>query len=515
MEIVQANWRGKCLTHRKDRDGMHVAMSGSNALLYFPVVAEPNSTYRVSLELRKEGGNGIAYCNIYGNKSFDFPHVPIFCENTDWGMRDFDLKVGTYPKTLSLMFRIWRNPGGTGTLAVKRIIVAKMEASNDQVWIPCDEKPAIQDVPAPDASNDQPELSAGTTEQDRADPEFKFSRFDGPPDGTKVMFLHYTDDNISQFSLTEAFAENGFRVCSFCFNECFHAVGSSATQKMILDTAKTFGPDWIHMQLQFFDKMVSLDTVRELRSAHPDACITNWTADIRAVAVPYFVEVGKLIHRPLITSEGQLELYRTAGCGNVDYWQIGFDPKRFFRKSDDERALLQEKYKHDFSFCANRNVKANFPGAAFREEVARGMSQAFGKRFGLYGYKWDLPGVKQSLRGTARFYDQNDIYNGSKVVISSNHFNDVRKYFSDRQLVCLATGTLTVSTYIPGLEEYFVNGKDLVWFKTAAECVELCRHYAGHPQEADAIGKAGAEKVMKEHTYSKRVAELAKRLGFK
>lgn len=524
MEIIQASWRGSQLNYRRDENSAYVTMMGGDSLLYFPVVVEPNSAYRLTIEIRRDSGNGIACCNIFGNQKFDFPHAQIYCSSSEWETHDIDLQTAAFPKTLPLVFRLWRKPDGTGNLSIRRIIVGKILRNPLQITLWPEKKDSESNGVATSFDAvavlppEPPSVRQYVAHQSAAvisAQVMRYVRFDNSEGSPKVLFLHYTDNNISQFGLTDAFIENGFNVCSFCFNQSFDALGHRATQKAILDLAKTFKPDWIHMQLQFFDHMVSADTIREVRAVCPSAYITNWTADIRSIAMPYFVEIGKIVHRPLITSEGQLALYRSAGCKNVDYWQIGYDPKHFYRKSERERADLRERRRHDVSFCANRNLKANFPGAAMRERIAVGLSRLFVNRFGLYGYKWDLNAVRKSFRGPVGFYQQNDIYNGSVVAVSSNHFNDIRKYFSDRQLVCLATGTLTVSSYIPGLEEYFTNGKDLVWFKTPEECVELCRHYAQHPNEAEEIGATGAKKALAEHTYFQRVAELSKRLGFK
>ncbi len=105
------------------------------------------------------------------------------------------------------------------------------------------------------------------------------------------------------------------------------------------------------------------------------------------------------------------------------------------------------------------------------------------------------------------------LYNGSKIVISVNNFNDVEMYFSARQLNAMASGTLTVSAYIPGLEKYFTNGEDLVWFKTADECVDLVNYYLDHEDEARRIGMNGSKKVLENHTKINRIKEMRDRLG--
>jgi hypothetical protein len=86
-------------------------------------------------------------------------------------------------------------------------------------------------------------------------------------------------------------------------------------------------------------------------------------------------------------------------------------------------------------------------------------------------------------------------------------------YFSDRQLITMASGTPVVCKYIPGLERYFENKKDVAWFNSIDECVGLVSYYLQHPEEAAAMGKSGAKKAIEQHSYQIRVKELAMRIG--
>lgn len=124
MEILQPLWRGTMIQSRKDVGGKYVAMRGAKSLLYIPVDVSPNSTYRVTLELKRSGGNGLAFCNIYGNRKFDFCQSKISCSGSSWNTYDIDITTKEFPKTLPLVFRIWRSPAGTGELFVRKIVIS-------------------------------------------------------------------------------------------------------------------------------------------------------------------------------------------------------------------------------------------------------------------------------------------------------------------------------------------------------------------------------------------------------
>ena len=84
MDIIQTHWRGKQLGHKKDGSGNYATMMGVQSLLYFPVVIKENSTYKITIEARKDSGNGTIYCNIYGNINYNFAQTAICCNDTIW-----------------------------------------------------------------------------------------------------------------------------------------------------------------------------------------------------------------------------------------------------------------------------------------------------------------------------------------------------------------------------------------------------------------------------------------------
>jgi glycosyltransferase involved in cell wall biosynthesis len=142
VEILQPSWRGRSTYTRKDSSGKKfTAMVGKNALLYLPIRVLEGSIYRITIELYKESGNGIVYCNIYGNRNFDFPAAKIECNRNGWCTYDADIKTKSFPKTVPMMFRIWRAPDGTGTMLIRKVIVELIEANEKFL-----EKPVIVSV---------------------------------------------------------------------------------------------------------------------------------------------------------------------------------------------------------------------------------------------------------------------------------------------------------------------------------------------------------------------------------
>lgn len=329
------------------------------------------------------------------------------------------------------------------------------------------------------------------------------------PEAPKVFFVPV---NTLMVDYYKAFMDNGFELHTLNFEgkwdpKQYLSKYQPVMEQKFLQACKNIKPDWVFMLMD--QPLISTKTIQQAKKILPKALFTNWTGDVRAGPKPGVLELGKVVDITLIVSTGQIELYKSLGFKDVKFLQAGVNVNAFMPLPNREQ--LRKKYNHDIVFCANNH--GSYPGAGIRRDVATKLSKIYGNRFAVYGRNWDKF-CRASARKPIPYNDQNIVYNGSKIVISANNFNDIDMYFSARQLNGMASGTLTVSCYIPGLEKYFENKKDLVWFKSADECVELVKYYLAHEDEAEEIGMNGSKKVLKHHTKYARIKEISKELGF-
>jgi len=503
VEIKQQSWRGRELSFIKKPGEGCVVLNGVKSLLSIPVVVSQNTKYKIILEIKKESGNGILFCNLFGNRNFDFPAVEIETQNELWKKKEFVLSTGKFPNVLPIALRFWRGPKGNGKVCIKKIYVEFIESdSNIENKIKIEED--SDKIKESEFGIVEGLLDNLIKESDFVSNKF-VKLFNGS--GVKVLYLPLNNREVQQTGMEDAFVNNNVKLCSYDFYTHF-TLKPKESNLFLIALANWFRPDFIHMQLQD-TKAVLPETLKTIKRNLPNVYISNWTGDIRTEPIDYFIKVSKETDLSLISSVGQLELYKSAGCKNVDYWQIGYDPKFFYRKSDFERTELGKKYNHDIIFCGNKIGWAKFPGTDLRQKTLSLFNDAFGKKFCAYGAGYSCS------RGSLNFFKQNEVCNSAKIILSINHFNDVELYFSDRQLVSMASGTLTLSKYIPGLEKYFENKKDLVWFNTEEEALELAKYYLDHPEEAEEIGKNGAKKVLEEHTYFCKAKELLEKVPIK
>lgn len=268
----------------------------------------------------------------------------------------------------------------------------------------------------------------------------------------------------------------------------------------------SFKPDLIHMQIQHTN-VIDGKTISTIKKRLPNTIISNWTGDARVYIPKTYREVARYCDFNFISSTGQIDMFQKSIGRPVKYWQIGFDPKLYYPSPTKPKSFLW-----DACFIANYNKKENYPGRAAREQTSMILRRNFKDRFCLYGGSWPN---KFGSKGSLDQKRAAQAYHKSVCSISVSHFNDLNHYFSDRLLMCMASGRPTISLKFPKWESYFTNNCDLVMVDNVEDIPNKIIWLKNNPDIADYIGKSGAEKVHAEHTYFSRVNELLEIVGLK
>ncbi len=313
----------------------------------------------------------------------------------------------------------------------------------------------------------------------------------------KVLYLPLNDADGVQQGMYDAWNNVGvqLQICDF-HRIWLRTKNKGEVARDFLEKVKSFQPHLIHMQLQFTG-LIEPQIIEQARASCPGVVITNWSGDVRAGAIKEFIKIANVIDHALISSTGQLEMYRQAGCHNIKYWQIGYDPNYSF-------PMNKTEFDYDISFIGN-NYGRNFPDGHLRVECANVLHSNFGKRFGLFGSGYHSAAWGAKVCSPR---DCNAIYNNSICTFSLSNFNSIGHYFSDRLLYCLAAGRPTISWHFPGIESYFVEGSEIFVAHSAAQVVDIVRYCKANPDIATQVGINGHKRAYKEHTYSSRILEL-------
>lgn len=323
----------------------------------------------------------------------------------------------------------------------------------------------------------------------------------------KILFLPLNYGSVFQTGWEDAFREANCQLESFDFFTYYesHRQDRDLTNRQFLQKLDSFLPDLIFLQIQHTD-IIFPKTIATIKQKYPYIIICNWTGDVRNYIPPVFEAIGKLSDYNLISSIGQIDMFEKILNKKVHFLQIGYDPKLYYPLPNP-----RSSFDYDCSFIATNNAKEGYPGVSEREQTCRILRKDFGSRFALYGNHW-APELKS--KGTI---DQKkvvtEVYHKSIACISVSHYNDLSHYFSDRLLMCMASGRPTVSLYFPNWESYFADRCDLLIAKNPEDIAIKVRQVKNEPDYADFIGSMGSSKVAAEHTYFSRVVELLSIVG--
>lgn len=260
-----------------------------------------------------------------------------------------------------------------------------------------------------------------------------------------------------------------------------------------------FAPDWLWGQYQN-SNIIQADGIRELRRQLPQMVTTSWMGDCRATLSDYLQSISAATHLSLIAAAGQEKLFRDAGAPDVRYMQIGLDWEEDILAC---RGYVPPFRVPDVVLCGN-NYGSQFPGTPQRHAAIRALMRA-GIDVGVVGSGWphDIP-----CAGSCHVKEQIGVWTRAKVGISVSNFNTIPLYYSDRQLISIASGTPVVCYHVPELELEFTHDVDCLFFHDEEELVAHVQALLADPAMRRRIGDAGRATAIREHTWFSRILEV-------
>jgi spore maturation protein CgeB len=259
---------------------------------------------------------------------------------------------------------------------------------------------------------------------------------------------------------------------------------------------RAFRPDVVYVQDLWFFSPHELELLRRrgrlvvgqiASEAPPPEVLRGY--DLLLTSFPHFVE-----------------RFRALGVDS-EYFQIAYDERVTdrLRERGIDTAPDSER-RHATTFIGGVNPRVHGEGTRLLEAVASSAGLE------VWGYGADALAPSSPLRsshnGEAWGLDMFAILADSRIAVNRHidaaegHANNMRLYEAT------GTGALLLTDRGSNLVNLFEPGREVVVYEDGEDLVEKVHHYLHNEQERLAIAKAGQERTLREHTYSRRIEEL-------
>jgi spore maturation protein CgeB len=99
------------------------------------------------------------------------------------------------------------------------------------------------------------------------------------------------------------------------------------------------------------------------------------------------------------------------------------------------------------------------------------------------------------------------LLNRGKIVFQCSQFKEItRRIFEG-----MACGKMVITDRLPketGLEELFIDGRDIVYYNDAKDAIDKIKYYAEHDEEREIIAANGFRKTVESHSVRARIDEF-------
>jgi spore maturation protein CgeB len=146
------------------------------------------------------------------------------------------------------------------------------------------------------------------------------------------------------------------------------------------------------------------------------------------------------------------------------------------------------------------------------------LSHMKGLDIGLWGGGWEAAHELHKLpHGSWRgqyisAVNAAKVYNLARICLNVHHPQTRFGGLNTRTFEILAAGGFELVDSVPGLEENFDVGSEIVAYSSPVNFRELTEYYLSHPAERTAIIERGRARVLRDHTYEKRLDVILKTL---
>ncbi len=200
--------------------------------------------------------------------------------------------------------------------------------------------------------------------------------------------------------------------------------------------------------------------------------------------------------------------YRQHGFRAV-YMNFALNPRMFPAKTD----LTRERF--DLSFVGTTHLETYTYRYDSLRQLVFPLIKA-GKRIDVWGRNWQRykDQIAQQFgtsippewdHGHLSFEHTADIYHQSKIMLGVQNAED---QVTQRTFEILGTGAFMIASRTEELERLFEHGEELILSSSPEETLALVDYYLQRPDERMRIGRNARKKVLQQHTFAHRLAEV-------
>lgn len=203
-----------------------------------------------------------------------------------------------------------------------------------------------------------------------------------------------------------------------------------------------------------------------------------------------------------------MDLVVVYGCySRYRYLDYGIDAISFYSSYDKSQYCVIKNLKQDIDI----SFVGNLPGKYGRKDCIAYILE--------HGFDVQVYGIGSST-GPVSLKRMVEIFNGSKINLSFNGItmrNPLRKepniktrvkQMKGRIAEIALCGGFVLSEYVPGIEEVFVPGMELVVFHSKEDMIRNIKHYLHHEEERWQIAMNGHRRALKDYEVSAAIPRL-------
>ncbi len=307
----------------------------------------------------------------------------------------------------------------------------------------------------------------------------------------------------------------------FALDEVMHAVGRDAMNAKLLERVEEEKPDICFFSL--FAEEIKKETIRTITETS-GAKTFNWFSDDHWRFDSFSKYYAPCFHFVSTTDSQAIEKYHAIGYPNVIKTQWACN-HFLYAPAFDAKGNLPGAYEYDLTFIGQPHGN--------RKKIIAAIENSGVAKPACFGFGWPKGKVSQermielfqksrinlnltkasmdwTMKGIGHIFFKR---RASSIVLQHPRdialnikmfFSGKREQIKGRNFEVPGSGGFILTGPADNIGDYYALGKEIVVYRDTADLIGKIDYYLKHPEEREAIKKAGYERTIREHTYEKR-----------